>query len=259
MLSILQPAASVPAPPRQFKQPIDHFAAPVANRTFLQRYYLNDTSFAGPGHPLLVIMGGEGAIPPSTGFFYPWVVDVLAPRFKALVLEPEHRFYGTSAPREHAYELPMLRHLTPQQALADTVDLIREVQRQKQCTAHGTPGYCPVITIGGSYPGWMSAMMRLRYPAVVDGAYAASAPMKFYAQQIDEYAYYKVITASAGTQSHWHMCMGIVWASRVCTYSRSICRPWRISCAWQSMPPPAAPRQCATRSPLYLLLPQRLL
>ena len=41
-----------------------------------------------------------------------------------------------------------------------------------------------MITFGGSYPGWMSAMMRLRYPAVVDAAYAASAPMRFYAQQV---------------------------------------------------------------------------
>ena len=34
-------------------------------------------------------MGGEGAIPPSTGFFYPFVIDVLAPKFGALVVEPE--------------------------------------------------------------------------------------------------------------------------------------------------------------------------
>lgn len=37
------------------------------------------------------------------------------------------------------------------------------------CTAErGQPGYCPVVTVGGSYPGFLSAMMRLRYPAVVD-------------------------------------------------------------------------------------------
>lgn len=188
---------SVPAEPRTFTQTLDHFAAPTLNgTTFPQRYYLNDTAFGGPGHPLLVIMGGEGAIPPSTGFFYPWVVDVLAPRFKALVLEPEHRFYGTSVPPD-AYDTATLHHLTPQQALADTVALIRSVQSSKGCSARGTAEYCPVITIGGSYPGWLSAMMRLRYPAVVDGAYAASAPMRFYAQQVDQFSYYQVITRSA--------------------------------------------------------------
>lgn len=40
-------------------------------------------------------------------------------------------------------------------------------------------------------------MMRLRYPAVVDGSYAASAPMRIYTQQVDQYAYYQVITKSA--------------------------------------------------------------
>ena len=40
-------------------------------------------------------------------------------------------------------------------------------------------------------------MMRLRYPAVVDGAYAASAPMKFYAQRVEQHAYYAVVTRSA--------------------------------------------------------------
>jgi hypothetical protein len=63
--------------------------------------------------------------------------------------------------------------------------------------AGGTKGYCPVITVGGSYPGFLSAMMRTRYPGVVDMAYAASAPLRFYAQQIDQYEYYKVVTASA--------------------------------------------------------------
>ena len=41
-------------------------------------------------------VGGEGAIPPETGFFYPIVVQRLAPRWHAAVLQPEHRFYGTS-------------------------------------------------------------------------------------------------------------------------------------------------------------------
>lgn len=37
-------------------------------------------------------------------------------------------------------------------------------------------------TAGGSYPGWLSAMMRIRYPEVVDISYAASAPLGFYSQ-----------------------------------------------------------------------------
>ena len=185
-------ALGIPAKPSYFTQRVDHFSTSAA--TYQQRFYLNETVFGGAGHPILFIIGGEGAVPPTTGFFYPFIVDILAPKFKALVVEPEHRFYGTSLPD---YNVSALQLLTPQQALADAATLILAMQKRYNCGAHGTPTYCPVITIGGSYPGWLSAMMRLRYPGVVDGAYAASAPMNFYAQHVDQYAYYKVITDSA--------------------------------------------------------------
>jgi hypothetical protein len=45
--------------------------------------------------------------------------------------------------------------------------------------------------------GFLSAMMRLRYPAVVDIGYAASAPMRFYSQEVEQNAYYEIITNSA--------------------------------------------------------------
>ena len=190
-------ASAIPAEPHYFTQQlIDHAAA--GSGTYSQRYYENATAFKGPGSPILMIMGGEGAIPPSTGLFYPWIVDVLASAFGALVIEPEHRFYGASMPFGNASLTPEhMRLLTPQQALADAVGLITHTRERLNCTAWGTPGYCPVLTFGGSYPGFLSAMMRLRYPAVVDGSYAASAPMRFYAQQVEQYAYYAVITKSA--------------------------------------------------------------
>ena len=47
-------------------------------------------------------MGGEGAIPPETGLFYPYVNEVLASKFGAYVIEPEHRFYGESLPVDKA-------------------------------------------------------------------------------------------------------------------------------------------------------------
>ena len=58
-------ALCIPSPPYYFKeQLVDHFS--VNSATFTQRYYKNDTYFQ-PGGPIFVIMGGEGAIPPSTG------------------------------------------------------------------------------------------------------------------------------------------------------------------------------------------------
>ena len=74
--------------------------------------------------------------------------------------------------------------MTSQEALADAAELIRSTQLARNCTVTGTRGYCPVLVIGGSYPGFLAAMMRMRYPAVVDMAYASSAPLKFYSQEV---------------------------------------------------------------------------
>lgn len=64
-------AAGVPSDPHYFReQLVDHFSASTA--TFSQRYYQNNASFTGPGSPIIMVMGGEGAIPPSTGIFYEW-------------------------------------------------------------------------------------------------------------------------------------------------------------------------------------------
>ena len=190
--------SGIPRPALQFDaQLVDHFSTSTA--TWSQRYYEIDAHFGGPGAPIICIVGGEGAVEPSTGIFYPWVGDDLARRFGALIIQPEHRFYGTSVPAGGAapFDAAALTLLTPQQALADTAALILATQRARNCTARGTPGYCPVVTVGGSYPGFLSAMMRLRYPAVVDMAYAASAPALMYAQRTAPEAYYARVTDSA--------------------------------------------------------------
>jgi lysosomal Pro-X carboxypeptidase len=46
-------------------------------------------------------------------------------------------------------------------------------------------------------PGFLSAMARILFPSLVDMAYAASAPMKFYAQHTGSYAYYDHISSVA--------------------------------------------------------------
>ena len=100
-----------------------------------------------------------------------------------LLVANSRRFYGESLPfGEDSFTTSNLALATPQQALEDTTHFIQAIQKEHGCTERGTAGYCPVVTIGGSYPGWLSAMLRLRYPAVVDGAYSASAPMLFYSQ-----------------------------------------------------------------------------
>ena len=85
---------AVPTDPSYFKeQLVDHFSN-SSSAYYSQRYYEKADNFKGPGSPIFLVMGGEGAIPPSTGLFYPYVNDVLSEEFGAYVLEPEHRFYG---------------------------------------------------------------------------------------------------------------------------------------------------------------------
>jgi pimeloyl-ACP methyl ester carboxylesterase len=171
-------ALAIPAEPHYFQQQVDHFSAD--DRTYQQRYYINDTSFGGAGHPIFVIMGGEGAIEPSTGIFYPSIV-LLAQRLRGFVVEPEHRFYGASQPIQ-PYSTQQLRLLNSAQALADAAALVTSLRQQLRCSGLNGEPRCPAVAVGGSYPGFLAAMMRMRYPNVIDMAYAASAPLRFYSQ-----------------------------------------------------------------------------
>jgi Serine carboxypeptidase S28 len=212
--------AGTPAPAQFFHQQLlDHTES--NSRTFwTQRYYTWEDEFQGPGHPILLILGGEGNIEPSTGLVYPFVTHHLAKDFGAFVLQPEHRFYGRSQPLKSKTTIksgriamrkeeelpqmsgidPRVRYLTPYQALCDAMRLLTYYQRRLGCSSNRSDfeNYCPVITIGGSYPGWLSAMARLLFPDQVDIAYAASAPMKFYSQQLaSSELYYQHITTVA--------------------------------------------------------------
>lgn len=177
-LALSHPASAIPAEPHFFQQKVDHFS--VDDRTYQQRYYINDTSFAGAGSPIFMIMGGEGGIEPSTGIFYPSIV-LLAQRLRGIVVEPEHRFYGSSQPLQ-PYSTQSLQLLTSAQALADAAALLTSLRQQLKCSGLNGEPRCPAVAIGGSYPGFLAAMMRIRYPNVVDMAYAASAPLRFYSQ-----------------------------------------------------------------------------
>ena len=195
-------SSGLPSPPFYFTQLVDHFTVttPGPSPTFLQRYYQNDTAFKGPGSPILCLMGGEEALPPSHGILYPSLV-VLAERLGAAIIEPEHRFFGESLPFPGPYSATHLSLLTPQQALADSAAFIEAMRVQRGCTGRGGQPRCPVICAGGSYPGWQAAMMRVVYPAVVDMAYSASPAMGFYTGQVDPLGYYRVVTESAARAS----------------------------------------------------------
>lgn len=219
--------AGIPVPEEFFPlQLVDHFSAASETESktidtedsealfWTQRYYTYGKHFKGPGHPIFLILGGEGGISPETGIFYPFVADHLAKTFGGFVLQPEHRFYGKSQPLRGrsntrtklnstsnatvTEEDPRVKLFTSEQALHDAMVLLKEIRTDLGCSSSSSSSlYCPVVTVGGSYPGFLSAFARILFPDIVDMAYAASAPMGFYAQETDRFAYYNHITAVA--------------------------------------------------------------
>ncbi|MGK3749919.1 MAG: hypothetical protein ACI8RD_002217 [Bacillariaceae sp.] len=212
---LLTPTLCITSKPLFYEdQIVDHLAADGDNSKYnypnnnrwTQRYYTSPAHFGGPSNgTIFVIMGGEGAINPTTGIYYPFVANYLAKKFNAYVLQPEHRFYGTSQPLDGVTPISSdqwLRLVNTEQAMLDYVRLIRHIQGELGCSTERTSNeYCPVITVGGSYPGFLSAMMRTVHSDIVDIAYAASAPMKFYDQTVGVNDYYDHITDVAESSS----------------------------------------------------------
>ncbi|EED90887.1 hypothetical protein THAPSDRAFT_29166 [Thalassiosira pseudonana CCMP1335] len=163
------------------------------------RYYQSTKYYKGPGSPIFLIVGGEGAL--DSGILYPFVSEHLARRFGAAVIQIEHRFYGPFQPivGREATVLELLELLTPQQALADMVQLTKHFKELLGCSEFDrhSKKYCPVISVGGSYPGFLSAMFRLVYPDFVDISYASSAPLKLYDQTANQNVYYDIVTKAA--------------------------------------------------------------
>uniref|UniRef100_A0A1Y9HDP7 Lysosomal Pro-X carboxypeptidase n=1 Tax=Anopheles funestus TaxID=62324 RepID=A0A1Y9HDP7_ANOFN len=155
--------------------PIDHFTY-TSEATFQLRYLINDTygqNTNDPYRPILFYAGNEGDIElfaQNTGFMWE-----LAPKLKATLLFIEHRFYGHSLPFGNtSFDSPKnLGYLNSEQALADFALVLRTLN-----PINGTNRARPVIAFGGSYGGMLAAWIRIKYPHLVAGAIAASAPIR---------------------------------------------------------------------------------
>ncbi|XP_063241210.1 lysosomal Pro-X carboxypeptidase isoform X2 [Bacillus rossius redtenbacheri] len=150
---------------------VDHFSF-TNNHSFKLKYLVNDTFWNHDGGPIFFYTGNEGPIETfaeNTGFMWE-----IAPEFSALLVFAEHRYYGASLPygNKSLSDLQYLGYLSSQQALADYVDLISHLKMGLSGAAHSA-----VIAFGGSYGGMLSAWFRMKYPYVVDGSIASSAPI----------------------------------------------------------------------------------
>lgn len=154
-------------PPSQwFEQTLDHFH-PTDRRTWKQRYFVND-SFYEEGGPAFLMIGGEGTASPHWMVEGSWIE--YAKKHKAICFQLEHRFYGESHPTEDM-SVKNLAYLTSTQALADLANFITKMN-----SAHNLMD-AKWISFGGSYPGSLSAWLRLKYPHLVHGAVSTSGPL----------------------------------------------------------------------------------
>lgn len=180
--------------PHEFSQKLDHFD-PHNHATWQQRYYRKSEYFKGPGHPIFLVVGGEGAL--DNGMFYPFVDTYLAEKFGAYVLHPEHRFYGQSQPIDPLMlkNSHLKKYHTAKQSIWDHLAIVIDYQEKLGCSKDKkSKKYCPVISVGGSYPGFLSAIMRTHYPEHVDIGYASSAPLLLYGMEQSQWVYMEKVT-----------------------------------------------------------------
>eukprot|EP01038_Epipyxis_sp_PR26KG_P006463 gene6463-8892_t len=173
-----------------FTQRLDHFDR-QNNVTFKQRYFINDTFWNGKsGSPVFMCVGGEG--PPLD-----WTVLVssvhcndmveLASSYDALLVALEHRYYGPSKPFD-SYATENLKWLNSEQALGDIASFHSLISEKYNLDSSNR-----WITWGGSYPGMMAALARLRFPHLIFAAVSSSAPLK---PSVDMPGYNNVVAES---------------------------------------------------------------
>ncbi|XP_058805527.1 putative serine protease K12H4.7 isoform X2 [Phymastichus coffea] len=164
------------------EQRLDHFNH-RDNRTWQMRYYEEDRYFNHSG-PIFIMLGGEWTINP--GFLSNGLMHDLAKQHKALMFYTEHRYYGNSRPTQNM-STDNMQYLNVDQALADVANFIDNIKFNKNISDS------KVVVFGGSYAGNMAAWIRIKYPHLIQGAVASSAPL--YAKT-EFHEYYELVTTS---------------------------------------------------------------
>ncbi|KAI8518757.1 Dipeptidyl peptidase 2 [Branchiostoma belcheri] len=183
--------ADTPYKVQYVEQYVDNFNfVSYGQRTYKQRVLVSDTYWEKSKGPIFFYTGNEGPITAfweASGF-----VKELAAKFKALLVFAEHRYYGESLPfGNNSFTGENIGLLSVEQAMADYARLMTGMRTQLGCES---PDVCPIITFGGSYGGMLSAYMRFKYPNLVTGALAASAPIYLVAGLTEEHQFFQDVT-----------------------------------------------------------------
>merc|ERR1711892_864276 len=100
----------------------------------------------------------------------------------------EHRYYGQCRPTEDM-STENMKFLSSRQALEDLAHFITAMNSKNNISA-------PWISFGGSYPGSLSAWVRLRFPHLVAGAVSSSGPLF---AKLDYFEYLQVVSDALDT------------------------------------------------------------
>jgi len=171
-----------------FTQRLDHYDD-SDGRTWLQRYYINTQYFDHKKGPVFLMIGGEGNL--SSKWLNFGAMVEYAAQHNALLLGLEHRFYGKSHPLGDT-SVESLKYLSSEQALGDLATFRLSMTDMFRLDEDANKW----IVFGGSYPGALSAWFRYKYPHLVHGAVATSAPIQ---AQLNFPQYIEVATSSLGT------------------------------------------------------------
>ena len=95
--------------------------------------------------------------------------STLAAETNAAMFLLEHRFYGQSHPTEDM-AIENMKYLSSRQALEDLATFMTAKSMDYNITG-------PWVSYGGSYPGSLSAWLKLKYPHLVKGAVSSSGPL----------------------------------------------------------------------------------
>ena len=147
-----------------FPQLIDHNN--YYSGAFSQRFFVDERYSLSNDSPVFFYICGEAA---CTKRNLSGSIRSLARKYHAKLVALEHRYYGMSVPGKNL-STENLKHLKTEFALKD----LKRFQEELVLSRNWTGKW---IAFGGSYPGSLSAYYRLKYPEMVIGALASSAPV----------------------------------------------------------------------------------
>ncbi|KAF2857234.1 hypothetical protein K470DRAFT_223779 [Piedraia hortae CBS 480.64] len=150
---------------RTIDMPIDHFPhddryAPHTNKTFKQRYFVDD-SYYRPGGPVFLYIGGETSGESRFSNMQTGIIQILMEATSGLGVILENRYYGKSFPFESS-TVDELRFLTTEQTIADNAYFAQHASFpgiDANLTAPGTPW----IMYGGSLAGAQTVYTLAKY------------------------------------------------------------------------------------------------